>query len=158
MNGNEAQKAQAVKEFLGWLSKYSPEVYGAVMQEVPEAAQAISIPAHMEGFGHLYGFGQTPQPTAQQAPAPQPSIWDKVLDAAANIGQAYFTYEAQKDILKIQQKRAEQGLPPIQTEAYAPTIRHAVDIPQEFKQAAMGTGTMIALVAGAGLLLWMATR
>ena len=158
MNGNDAQKAQAVKEFLGWLSGYSPEVYAAVMDEVPEAAQALETPPHMEGIAG-YGFGQVPQQTTQQpAAAPQPAWWEKALGAAAGVAESFFQYKAQKDVLKVQQKRAEQGLPPISTDAYAPTIRHSVDIPPEIRQAAMGTGTIVALAAGAGLLLWMATR
>lgn len=140
---------QAVKEFLGWLSKYSPEVYAGVMDAVPEAAAAISTPAHMEGLGQ--------DPTTAQSTAEAP-WWETVLDAASGVAEAYFTYEAQKDILDIQKERATQGLPPIETEAYAPTIRHAVDIPPEFKQAAMGTGTLVALGIGAVLLFMFATR
>lgn len=156
MNGNNARKEQAVKEFLGFLSTYSPEVYAAVMEAVPEAAQAIAVPPGMEGFGSMYGFGQVPQPTTTAAPTAEPSWWEKALDAAADIGQAYFGYQAQKDVLKIQRERAVQGLPPIQTEAYAPTIRHAVDIPPELKQGAMGVGTLALLGAGALVLIMMA--
>lgn len=152
MNNHDAQKAQAVKEFLGWLSQYSPEVHSMVMQQVPEAGTAIATPPHMEGLGQD-PVTQAAQPAAAPAPVPW---YQKVLDVAGSVGEAYFTYKAQKDVMKVQQRRAEQGLPPIPTEAYAPTIRHQVDIPPEIKQAAMGTGTLIALAAGAGLLLWMA--
>lgn len=160
MNGNNAaQKEQAVKMFLTeFLATYSPEVYAAVMEQVPEAAQAIATPPGMEGFGTMYGFGQTPQPTQQATAEPQPAWWEKALSAAAGIGESYFQYKAQKDVLKIQQQRAEQGLPPISTEAYAPTIRHSVDIPPEFKQAAMGTGTLVALGLGALAIMYFATR
>lgn len=153
MNGNDAQKAQAVKEFLGFLSKYSPEVYAAVMTQVPEAAAAISMTPHMQGLGMFLGQAPAPQTTTTAAP-PQQAWWEKALAAATEIGGAYFGYQAQKDVLKIQQKRAEQGLPPIQTEAYAPTIRHAVDIPQEFRQQIMGGGTLLALGLGAAVLFF----
>ncbi len=158
MNGNNAQKEQAVKLFLTeFLATYSPEVYAAVMEQVPEAAQAIATPPGMEGIMGLgYGFGQVPQAT-QATPEDKP-WWEKVLGAAAGIGESYFQYKAQKDVLKIQQKRAEQGLAPITTEAYAPTIRHAVDIPPELKQAAVGTGTLMALGLGALALMFFATR
>ena len=162
MNGNDARKEQAVKEFLTeFLANYSPEIYAAVMEAVPEAAQAISTPPNMQGvMGLGYGFGQVPQPTAQQQPAapPQKAWWEKALDAAATFGTAYLQFEAQKDVLKVQQKRAEQGLPPIRTDAIAPTIRHQVDIPPEFKQAAMGTGTLVALGLGALAIMYFATR
>jgi len=152
MNGNNAQKAQAVKEFLGFLSKYSPEVYAAVMTQVPEAAAAISMTPHMEGFGMFLGQAPTPQ-TTTTAP-PQKAWWEKALEAATEIGGAYFGYQAQKDVLKIQQQRATQGLPPIPTEAYAPTIRHSVDIPPEFRQQVMGGGTLLALGLGAAVLFF----
>lgn len=159
MNDNDARKEQAVKQFLTeFLATYSPEIYAAVMEAVPEAAQAISTPPGMEGFGYMYGFGQTPQPAQQPAAPPQKAWWEKALDAAATFGTAYLQFEAQKDVLKVQKKRAEQGLPPIRTDAIAPTIRHQVDIPPEFKQAAMGTGTLVALGVGALALMWFATR
>lgn len=158
MNGNEAKKEQATKEFLGWLSAYSPELYAAVMEKVPEAAQAVATPPGMDGLmGMGYGFGQVPQPTTSPAPEPK-AWWEKALDAAADLGTAYFGYQAQKDVLKVQQKRAEQGLPPIESAAYAPTIRHAVDIPPEFKQGAMGVGTLAVMGVGAVVLLMMANR
>lgn len=152
MNGNAAQKAQAVKEFLGFLSKYSPEVYAAVMSQVPEAAAAVSMTPHMQGLGMFLGQAPAPQTTATTAP--QKAWWEKALAAATEIGGAYFGYKAQKDVLKVQTQRAQQGLPPIPTEAYAPTIRHSVDIPPEFRQQVMGGGTLLALGLGAAILFF----
>lgn len=153
MNGNDAQKAQAVKEFLGFLSVYSPEVYAEVMSQVPEAAAAVSMTPHMQGLGMFLGQAPAPQTTTAAAP-PQQAWWEKALAAATEIGGAYFGYQAQKDILKVQTQRAQQGLPPIPTEAYAPTIRHSVDIPPEFRQQVMGGGTLMALGIGAAVLFF----
>lgn len=154
MNGNDARKAQATKEFLGWLSKYSPQLYGAVMQQVPEAASAISTPAHMEGLG------QDPLvvPATQAGAAPTVAVpwYEKVFDVVGSAATSYLQYKAQKDVLDVQKERAKQGLSPIRSDMFAPTIRHQLDIPYEFRQAAMGTGTLVALAAGAGLLLWLA--
>lgn len=147
MNGSTPESAKA---FLGWLSQYSPEVYAVVLQQVPEAAAAVSVPSHMEGLGQ--------DPTVPQQAPQEPAWWEKVLSAATDIGSAYLNYEAQKDILKVQQERASRGLPPIPSDVYAPTIRHRVDIPPEFQTAAIGTGTLVLLGAGALLLMFMMNR
>jgi hypothetical protein len=148
MNGNEV-KARAALDFLGWLSTYSPETYAGVLEQVPEAATAMSVPAHMEGLGQ--------DPTTQAQPAEVP-WWQKAIDIAGSVATQYLQFEAQKDVLKVQQDRASRGLPPITSDVYAPTIRHQVDIPPEFKQAAMGTGTLLALGGGALLLFMMMNR
>lgn len=150
MNGNDAQKAQATKEFLGWLSHYSPELYAAVMEQVPQAAMAVSEVPHMMGLGQ----NATQAPTA---PAEKP-WWQKAIDVAGGLATTYLNYQAQKDVLDVQKERAKRGLPPITSDVYAPTIRHQVDIPPEFKQAAMGTGTLLALGGGALLLFMMLNR
>lgn len=150
MNGNDTQRAQAAAQFLGWLSRYSPEVFAMVMEQVPEAAEAISTPSNM------MGLGQTPT-TAAQKPEEVP-WWQQAIDIAGSVATQYLQYEAQKDVLKVQQERASRGLPPIPSDVYAPTIRHQVDIPPEFKQAAMGGGTLLALGLGAAVLLYFATR
>lgn len=152
MNGNNAAvKAQAAKDFLGWLSGYSPEIFAAVMEQVPEAAAEMSTPPHMQGLG------QDPTTQAQPQPAEVP-WWQKAIDVAGSLATQYLQYEAQKDVLKVQQDRASRGLPPITSDVYAPTIRHQVDVPPEFKQAALGTGTLLALGGGALLLFMMMNR
>lgn len=153
MNGkNPAVQVQAAKDFLGWLSTYSPEVYAVVVEEVPEAAAQMSVTPHMQGLGQDPTVAQT----TPSAPAAVP-WWEKVLDIAGSVGSQYLQYEAQKDVLEIQKERAKQGLAPITSDVYAPTIRHQVDIPPEFKSAAVGTGTLLALGGGA-LLLFMLMR
>lgn len=151
MNGKDTVKARAALDFLGWLSQYSPEVYAAVLEQVPEAAAQMSVTPHMQGLG------QDPTTATTTQPAAVP-WWEKIVDVAGSIGSAYLNYQAQKDILKVQQDRASRGLPPITSDVYAPTIRHQVDVPQEFKQAAMGTGTLLALGGGALLLFMMMNR
>lgn len=150
MNGNDAQKVQATKAFLGWLSRYSPETYAAVLEQVPEAGHAVSEPPF------LMGLGQDPTVTPT-VPATVP-WWEKAIDIVGGVATQYLQYEAQKDVLDIQKERAKRGLEPITSDVYAPTIRHQVDIPKEFKQAAMGTGTLIALGGGALLLFMMMNR
>ncbi len=149
MNGNNAVKARATLDFLGWLSSYSPELYAAVLEQVPEAASEMSVVPHMEGLGQ--------DPTTPTQPAEVP-WWQKAIDIAGSVASQYLQYEAQKDVLKVQQDRASRGLPPITSDVYAPTIRHQVDIPPEFKRAAMGTGTLLALGGGALLLFMMMNR
>lgn len=154
MNGNDARKVQATKSFLGWLSRYSPETYAALLEQVPEAAHAISEPPFI-------GLGQNPTvvPALQTGTAPvEVPWWEKAIDIVGGVATQYLQYSAQKDVLEIQKERAKQGLPPITSDVYAPTIRHQVDIPQEFKQAAMGTGTLLALGGGALLLFMMMNR
>lgn len=154
MNGKDAQKAQAAKEFLGWLSKYSPEVYAAVMEAVPEAAFKIVESPHMAGLGQQDLMVDA---AMQTQPAKKP-WWETALDIAGSVGTQYLQYKAQQDVLEVQRERARQGLPPITSDVYAPTIRHQVDVPPEFKRAAMGTGTLLALGGGALLLFMMMNR
>jgi len=50
-------------------------------------------------------------------------IFNKAVSVIKDVAPAVTQYKAQSQILKVQLKRAEQGLPPLDTSNYAPTLR-----------------------------------
>lgn len=94
---------------------------------------------HMSSSNNLSGMGQNdsafdfvgpPAPPDYATPQQETAWYDKAFNFLTQAVPAYFTYETQKDVAKIQIERAKQGLPPIDMTRYgaAPiTVRHQVD-------------------------------
>lgn len=64
------------------------------------------------------------------------SIATSVVDTVKSVAPSLVQYKAQSALLKTQLKRAENGLPPLQTAEYAPTVKIAAEITPETEAAA----------------------
>lgn len=69
----------------------------------------------------------------------QPTAWyQDVLQQLSTAATAYLTLEQQRELLKIQNERARQGLPPLDASAYTPGVSVGV---------AQGTQNTVLIVA-----------
>ncbi len=115
-------------KFLEWLDKTNPEAYQAVMREAS---------------GNLNSVG---------------GIWDNIVDAAQKIIPGVVQAKAQRDLYRMQLRRAERGLPPIDASAIAPVVKVQADIAPQTRQAIMedvssGAKKYILPMAVAGIAL-----
>lgn len=142
---NDAAKVEYTKQYLRWLSRYSPKVYDAVMQQLPAPPGDGLGQFEIDPWNMYPASVSTPTSTA---PAAQKAWWETALDAVSKAATTYLQYDAQKDILDVQKSRIQQGLPPIQTDLLAPTVRVQADIPPEYR-ATISSGIQKALLWGA---------
>ena len=130
-------QAQARIQFVDWLQNAHPALAAAAI----EAAENGSINSNAtNGLGQIEGG----------------SFWEKLSSGALALGGTYLTLRAQRDAMKLNIARAEQGLPPIDPALAAPTIRTQVDIDPALAQKLMsnvGSGlNRTLLFAGAAVL------
>lgn len=139
-------QAQARIAFVSWLQNAHPALAAAAI----EAAENSSISGNATNGLGQYEMGP---------PAPEisgGSFWEKLTTGAIALGGTYLTLKAQRDAMKINLARAEQGLPPIDPALAAPTIRTVVDIdPNLARNLASNIGSGLnrtLLFAGAAIL------
>lgn len=92
------------KGLLLWLKRRNPQLYAKVRER---------LPAQMAGMGIVISVD--PVQTSTTAP-PSSKLVDTINSVAQTLAQAYLTKEqidAQKKILSLNISRAQQGLPPI---------------------------------------------
>lgn len=160
MNGNnQERKTRAAMKFLAWAQEWSPEWHAKIVEAVGEAPAASPLGqlgaawgeapglSYGEGPGLSYGLGQTE--AGAPAPAPTTSWADKLFSFAEQAIPAYFAYETQQDISKINIERAKQGLSPIDPGAVAPQVKVVHQASPEMQQELRRFGT-----GGINLLLW----
>lgn len=122
-------EAQARIDFAKWLKSEHPAIF----------ARALKVAANstLSGLGATEGF------------------WSKFTKAAAGLGTTYLALKNQRDAMKINLQRAQDGQPPIDVATSAPAIRTQVDLSPELTQqlvATAGTGiNKTLLLAGAGI-------
>lgn len=132
-NGN-AQKARAVAAFLKWMEKSGAP--RGLMKEVYTRAG-------LENNG-LSAMGQD-----------DTRPWyEKAIDAVKDALPTYIQYKTQNKILDAQLRRAEQGLPPLETAQYAPTMQLEHRLPQQYVQTGQNTALIIGGLVVGGLLLF----
>jgi len=134
----EKQK-RARLQFLTWVRENHPGLYNAVMERAVRQTYE----------GKLAGLGEDAQPT----------LWSKFMDGAVKLGATYLTLKNQRDALKLNMTRAEQGLPPIDPGITAPVIRTQIDLPPDViekitSEAGLGLNKIL-LFGGAALLAFM---
>ena len=176
MNGpTEERKTRAAMQFLAWAQDWAPEWHAKIVETVGEAPPASPLAQLGEVFGHKYAgfsYGEAPgtqimdlhgekpglvipstyglgQAEGPPAPAPEPSWADKLFSFAEKAIPAYFAYETQKDVSKINVERAKQGMPPVDPGVVAPQVKvvHDVSAPMQREIQQMKLG-------GVNLLLW----
>lgn len=130
-------QAQARIAFVDWLQNAHPALAAAAI----ERAENSSITGNARnGLGQIEGG----------------SFWEKLTSGAMMLGGTYLTLRAQRDAMKLNLERAEQGLPPIDPALAAPTIRTQIDIDPALAEKLMsnvGSGlNRTLLIAGAGIL------
>jgi hypothetical protein len=109
-----SKKLKAQMQFLTWLDKNHPDLYDAVVGKI--MAREVS-----GQFGQIVG-----------PPAPETeSLWSKITSGLLAVGTTYLTLKNQRDAMKLNLARAEQGLPPIDPGITAPVIRTEIDLPPE---------------------------
>lgn len=99
-------QATARIQFADWLKRTHPAIY----------AKAINAATAQEA---VQGLGET---------APSGSFWQKFSDAAMGLGTTYLALKNQRDAMKINLERAQQGMPPIDAGSTAPVVRTQVQI------------------------------
>lgn len=120
--------------FATWVKNTHPALYERVIKET-----AVS---EVNGVGEAQETGK--------------SFWQKITEGLTTIGTGYLSYKNQKDMLKLNIARAEQGLPPLDAGATAPVVRTQIDLEPEIADrlsAGIGTGMQNALLIGGAALL-----
>ena len=92
------QKIRDRRQFINWLKRWSPKLYADAKAKADLVEQ---------GEATLGGLG---------------GWWDSFTESLTDLGGKYVQFQTQKEILDAQMERMRQGLPPLQTSEYAPTI------------------------------------
>lgn len=130
----------------------------------PELAELVAVRAQQLATGNGAGAGGL-----GQAEDDEPAGWfERITDAVTEIAPKYLEYRQQAEILDVQLDRARQGMPPLRTDEYAPSVQLGLDpqtverIADEAARRAAGAGQALMqspmLWIGAGLLGFLALR
>lgn len=109
-------------DFAQWLKNNHPQIF----------QRAVAAAANSEAT--LSGLGAEPTE----------SFWSKFTKAAAGLGTTYLALKNQRDVMRINLERAQQGQPPIDAATSAPVVRTQVDMSPELTNRLVST-------AGAGI-------
>lgn len=153
-------------QFADWLKGEHPQVFeeALALAQSSASAQAQLVAARQSG---VYGGDQLGQwdlsfldPVTMpdlSAPVAEKSFWEKFAEGALAGGMTYLTLKNQRDAMKINLDRAQQGLPPIDVATSAPVIKTVVDIdPSLARSLASNVGSSInrnmLIIAGVALV------
>jgi len=133
----KAKKIRDRQAFINWLKNWAPQLYA----DAKRKADTLEI---TEGsLGQLGGW------------------WETFTDSITDLGGKYLQFRTQKEILEAQLSRMREGLPPLQTSEYAPTIAIKPD-PGTTREivGAIGTGfgKMLPFIAIGGVALLLLMR
>ncbi len=139
-----SQKVKAQAQFLTWLNETHPTLYDTVVGKVM-----------VNETGNQLGQVEPPAPETE-------SMWDKVTTGLMAVGTSVLAYKSQRDLLKLNIARAEQGLPPLEAGATAPVIRTEIALDPEVidkltREAGMGINKIL-LLGGAALALFFVLK
>jgi len=120
------------KEFVEWMQENAPNTYGLAVLEATDATQ-------------LNGLNADQQSTQSKG------WFENFTDSIKKIAPALMQFKTQKKIMRTQLRRAERGLPPLDTSALAPTLRIQPELPPEVYRdikkyvlpAAVGIGAIL---------------
>lgn len=132
--------AQSRIDFAQWLKNTHPDIFRRAV------TVAENSTATLEGLGE----------------EPKESFWSKFTKAAAGLGTTYLALKNQRDVMKINLERAQQGQPPIDAATSAPVVRTQVDMSPELTNRLVSTAgagiNRTLLLAGAAILAFMLFR
>lgn len=112
------------KQFVAWVTKNYP----AMTQQIKQRIDADQL-------------GAVTDPQTKPV-----GIWASIVGGIKDLAPAYLQFQNQKKIMSMQLKRAEQGLPPLNVEQLAPTVRVQAGLSPDIKKmllpalAIMGIG------------------
>jgi len=101
--------AKAQAQFLTWVKRNFPDAYYAALNRADNSS--------------LAGLGEEEAPTQ--------TFWQKMTAGLTAVGTTYLSLKNQRDAMKLNLARAEQGLPPIDAGVTAPVIRTQIDLPPD---------------------------
>jgi hypothetical protein len=123
--------AQSRLDFAQWLKNTHPDIFN----------RAIKIASQNETLGAL---------------GAENGFWSKFTTAAMGLGTTYLALKNQRDAMKINLERAQQGQPPIDIATTAPVIRTQIDMSPELTNKLVSTAgagiNRTLMLAGAALL------
>jgi len=119
---------QSQQEFLRWVSKEYP-------------ALSEQLKNRIDGDLALAASDATQKPKG---------IWDSIVSGIKDLAPQYLQFKNQKKIMSMQLKRAEQGLPPLNVEQLAPTVRVQAGLSPDLKRFIF---PIVALIGATGLYL-----
>lgn len=127
------------RQFINWVRNWAPEIYTAAKRKADQEERADGA------LGQLAGW------------------WESFTTGVTDLGGKYLQFRTQKEILEAQLERMKQGLPPLQTSEYAPTvvIKPDAGTTAEITGAiGAGFGKMLPFIAigGVAILLLMRKR
>lgn len=135
-------QAQARIDFAKWLKSEHPALF----------AKAVAAAANSETT--LKGLGEEPKE----------SFWSKFTKAAAGLGTTYLALKNQRDAMKINLERAQQGQPPIDVATSAPVVRTQVELSPQMRQELTSTAgeginkTLLLIGAGVAAFLFIYSK
>lgn len=97
-----------MRGFFAWMAVKNPRLYAY-------AVPAIKTRSALSGLG-ITGDAATAAASVSESGPVAPSIADKIKDILVGVSQAYLTSQqlkAQKEVLDVQLRRAQAGLPPL---------------------------------------------
>lgn len=101
--------------YVQWVRDNSPAVYKRAMLQASDRTNT--------GLGAVPSLTRANLPYSAAIVPNQKSWFSNFTDSIKQIAPALVQYKNQKKIMRMQLRRAEQGLPPLDTSALAPTIR-----------------------------------
>lgn len=115
------------KNFVLWIRKFNPKLYRAALLRANKKHG-------LSGIGDFFG---------------------DLLGNLTDLAPKYLQFKQQKDLMKMQLKRAQEGLPPAKVEDYAPVIKTRIDLAPATRTAMVGgiKDIMMPLAIGGGVLL-----
>lgn len=137
---NNSQAVAERMQFAQWLKTSHPEIYRS-------AVATADTEATLSGLG-------------EEAP-PSESWWSKFLKGAAAAGATYLGLKAQRDQLKLNIARAQQGQPPIDVvgqPVLETKVSLAPDVTEKIVESAGRNVNKVLLFGGLGLLAFLLLR
>lgn len=129
-------QAHARIEFAQWLKETNPALFN----------RAVQIAEQGNGLGDTE----------------KTSFWSRFSTAAMGLGTTYLALKNQRDAMKINLTRAQQGQPPIDIATTAPVVRTQVDLSPELQRNLIsnaGEGlSRTALYAGVAFVAYLAFK
>lgn len=111
-NTKESQAA-----FIKWMKRNNPRLYRAALMRMKNNGSRMG--AWYDGAGDWFS-----------------GLTKSITDLAPK----YLQYKQQKKVMKMQIKRAEQGLPPANVADYAPVIKTRIDLAPETRRELIDAG------------------
>jgi hypothetical protein len=165
-----AAHVESVSGFIAWLAQMFPEIYRAISAQAPDLADPITAvqkiaPASTQtrnswaGRG-LAGWNADPATGINvwtddaSASGETDKPWSGVVSewgkSVMDLAKGYLVYDTQRDVIKLNIKRAEQGLPPLPMDAFNPQVNVGLSADvQKLGMIAIGGLIIVGLISAA---------